>query len=215
MSKARFGIDALRRLVGETTFSRGHEYHRAGYVEILSFGPKRVVAEVAGTENYRTVLTGRGEDRGDCSCPAFTDRGFCKHMVAAAFAANAAGDGATDEAAGALSRISEHLKAKGAGELVNMILDWPKSIRNYSASSIWTLPSYEPMTTPWKSACRRRSTERRGREPMWIISRLDIGGRGWRACSTPLPNSRPGSAPTSRSNWSDMRSTASREPSRQ
>ena len=124
MSKARFDIDALRRLAGETTFSRGHEYHRAGCVQILSLDPGRVAAEVAGTENYRTVLTGRGKKiDGNCSCPAFGDRGFCKHMVATALAVNAAGDDAVGGAAGALSRIREHLKAKSTDELVNMIFD--------------------------------------------------------------------------------------------
>ena len=48
-----------------------------------------MLAQVAGTEDYRTELTGRGEDfDGECSCPAFEDWGFCKHMVATALAAN-------------------------------------------------------------------------------------------------------------------------------
>jgi uncharacterized Zn finger protein len=36
------------------------------------------VAQVAGTEDYRTELTGHGEDiDGECSCRAFEDWGFC------------------------------------------------------------------------------------------------------------------------------------------
>ena len=77
---------------------------------------------VAGTEDYRTRVTGRGEDiAGECSCPAFDDWGFCKHMVAAALAANAA-VGDSTAAAGALPRIGEYLRKKGVDALVEMIV---------------------------------------------------------------------------------------------
>jgi tetratricopeptide (TPR) repeat protein len=122
--RARFDIETLRKLAGDRSFARGKDYFRDGCVQILSLGSKRVVAEVSGTEDYRTVLTGRGEDiDGECSCPAFEDQGFCKHMVATALAANAAGDGAEGEANAALSRIREHLKAKPRDQLVDIILD--------------------------------------------------------------------------------------------
>jgi uncharacterized Zn finger protein len=55
---ARFDIDALRELAGAKVFARGREYHRDGSVQILSLNSKRVLAQVAGTEDYRTVLTG-------------------------------------------------------------------------------------------------------------------------------------------------------------
>ncbi len=110
----RFDIDALRKLAGAEVFARGQEYHRDGSVQILSLNSKRVLAQVSGSEDYRAVLTGRGSDiDGECSCRAFADWGFCKHMVATALAANVAGDGAEAEAAGALSRIRDHLKRKG------------------------------------------------------------------------------------------------------
>ena len=122
-AKNRFDIETLRELAGERSFARGQEYYRDGSVQILSLGSKRVVAEVSGTEDYRTVLTGRGvEIDGDCSCPAFGDQGFCKHMVAVALAVNAAGD-TEGEADAALSRIRAHLKAKSIEQLVDMILD--------------------------------------------------------------------------------------------
>ena len=67
-AKNRFDIETLRELAGERSFARGQEYYRDGSVQILSLGSKRVVAEVSGTEDYRTVLTGRGvEIDGDCS----------------------------------------------------------------------------------------------------------------------------------------------------
>jgi uncharacterized Zn finger protein len=124
---ARFDIGALRELAGAKAFARGHEYYRDGSVELVSVTPKRVVAQVAGSEDYRTVLTGRGTDfGGECSCPAFDDWGFCKHMVATALAANAAGDGAEAEATGALSRVRKYLKSKGVDGLVDMILELAK-----------------------------------------------------------------------------------------
>ena len=52
--------------------ARGEAYYRDGRVEILDLDPSRVLAQVAGTEDYRTELTGRGEKiGGKCSCPAF------------------------------------------------------------------------------------------------------------------------------------------------
>ena len=120
----RFDLDTVRERAGGRSFVRGEAYYRDGSVEILSLTPKRIVARVAGTEDYRTVLAGRGTVfEGECSCPAFADWGFCKHMVATALAANSAGDGAEGEAEAALSRIRKHLKSKSADHLVDIILD--------------------------------------------------------------------------------------------
>ena len=87
-----------------------------------------MLAQVAGSDDYRTVLTGSGNKiGGECSCPAFTDWGFCKHMVATALAANKAlADGADDgeiDGVGTLGRIRSHLKAKSVDVLVDMIVD--------------------------------------------------------------------------------------------
>jgi len=121
-ARPRFDIDALRDLAGDKVFARGEAYCRGGQVQILVLEPGRVLAQVAGTEDYRTELTGRGKEiDGACSCPAFEDWGFCKHMVAAALAANAAGS--DTEAEGALPRIRDHLKKKGVDALVEMIVN--------------------------------------------------------------------------------------------
>jgi hypothetical protein len=123
-AQPRFDTDALRDLAGEKVFARGNAYHHDGHVQILSLEPQRVLAEVAGTEDYRTVLTGRGKKiGGECSCPAFDDWGFCKHMVAAALAANDVGSDAEAEGVGALARIRDYLKKKGTDALVEMIVD--------------------------------------------------------------------------------------------
>ena len=65
-------------------FARGAEYYRDGLVEILALEPGRLLAQVAGNEDYRTVVMGRGTQiGGECSCAAIEDWGFCKHIVAA------------------------------------------------------------------------------------------------------------------------------------
>ncbi len=122
-ARSRFDLDALRDLAGDKVFVRGQAYHRDGQVEILAIEPGWVLAQVAGTEDYRTKVTGCGEDiAGECSCPAFEDWGFCKRMVAAALAANAAGGDPDAEGGGALSRIREHLRQKGVEGLIEMIV---------------------------------------------------------------------------------------------
>jgi uncharacterized Zn finger protein len=119
----RFDIAALRRLAG-SAFTRGEAYHRDGRVEILAIEPRRVLAQVAGTEDYRVNLLGKGETiKGECSCPAFDDYGFCKHMVAAALAANESDRGPEAGGAGALARIRAHLADKPNGVLVRMIVE--------------------------------------------------------------------------------------------
>jgi uncharacterized Zn finger protein len=122
-SQPRFDIEVLRELAGAKVFARGAAYYRDGQVQILAIKPGRVLAQVAGTEDYRTELTGDGEDiDGECSCPAFDDWGFCKHLVATALAAN---EFRADEVdgSGALARIRDHLKEQGIDALVQMIAD--------------------------------------------------------------------------------------------
>jgi uncharacterized Zn finger protein len=127
---ARFDVAVLRKVAGRKVFERGEDYQADGQVEILSFEPNRILARVAGSDDYRTVLTGRGKKiGGECSCPAFTDRGFCKHMVATALTANkalddaAAGTDAAVDGIGTLGRIRAHLKARGVDALVAMVVD--------------------------------------------------------------------------------------------
>ncbi|MHA1108278.1 MAG: SWIM zinc finger family protein [Alphaproteobacteria bacterium] len=122
-NRPRFDIDALRALAGDKVFARAEAYFRAGQVEILSLEPNRVLAQVAGTEDYRTVITGgRAEIGGECSCPAFGKWGFCKHMAAAALAANEAGDDDAEDGGGALARIRDHLETKSVDVLAGMIV---------------------------------------------------------------------------------------------
>ncbi len=118
----RFDVDTLRKLAGDKTFARGTAYFEDDEVELLVIEPGRVLAQVTGSEDYRTELRGRGKTiDGHCSCPAYVEWGFCKHMVAVGLAANAAGE-ADVEGAGALSRIRMHLKTKTVDALAEMIV---------------------------------------------------------------------------------------------
>ena len=117
----RFDEDALMELAGRAAFTRGQAYAAEGRVEILDRGPKSVRARVTGSEVYRTSVTGAGAAiGGECSCPAFSDSGFCKHMVATALAAND-----TDAPAGGevLDRIRTFLLTKDAPALADLLLE--------------------------------------------------------------------------------------------
>ncbi|WP_448188530.1 SWIM zinc finger family protein [Azospirillum sp. sgz301742] len=119
----RFDIDALRELAGDQAFARGQAYHRDGHVELLAVDEDHVLSRVAGTELYRAELRGRGRSfTGACSCRAFSNWGFCKHLVATALAANEAPAGGSAEADYPIERIRRHLRTKDAEALVEMIL---------------------------------------------------------------------------------------------
>ena len=123
MSKTplRFDIESVRRLAGDKAFARGETYFRDGLVEIIDRGSARILARVSGSETYRTLLTGRGgQIGGECSCPAFEDFGFCKHMVAVVFAIN---QQEPREEGIVLDRIRRHLLTKEPATLANLILD--------------------------------------------------------------------------------------------
>ncbi len=120
----RFDVDALRELAGGQVFARGKSYHASGAAQLLAIEPRRVLATVSGTGDYTVALTGRGAAiGGKCSCPAFADSGFCKHMVAVALAANAAIGDEEAGGIGALARIRVYLKAKGTDALTEMVLE--------------------------------------------------------------------------------------------
>src|SRR6202165_2333539 len=119
----RFDVAALRDVAGEKVFARGVAYHEDGQVEIVTFDGTRVLARVIGSEVYRCELVGAGEKfSGECSCPAFSDWGFCKHLVATALAANSLGSGALEQVSSRFAKIREHLRARGVEGLVEMVV---------------------------------------------------------------------------------------------
>jgi uncharacterized Zn finger protein len=119
----RFDLAALRDVAGEKVFARGAAYHEDGQVEIVTFDRTRVLARVVGSEVYRCELVGMGKKfSGECSCPAFSDWGFCKHLVATALTANSLGSEALEQASGRFAKIREYLRAKGVEGLVEMVV---------------------------------------------------------------------------------------------
>lgn len=119
----RFDVSMLREIAGDKVFARGVEYHKNGQVEIISIDSARVLAKVIGSEVYRSELEGTGKKfSGECSCPAFSDWGFCKHLVATALTANDLEPGAMEQAASRFSKIRDHLRARGIETLVEMIM---------------------------------------------------------------------------------------------
>jgi uncharacterized Zn finger protein len=118
----RFDVDRLRAVAGGKVFERGVEYFEDDQVEIISVDKTRVVAEVLGSEAYRTELIGTGRDfSGDCSCPAFPEWGFCKHLVATALAANAVKPGDVASTESGIEKIRRHLRGMGLEALIGLI----------------------------------------------------------------------------------------------
>lgn len=117
---ARFDLDAVKAFVGDKAFARGEAYWRDGLVTIIDMNAARVRAQVSGTENYRTTVTGRGADiGGDCSCLAFSDFGPCKHIAATALAAN----NGSDVGSGVLARVRAHLETTDVVALFDILVD--------------------------------------------------------------------------------------------
>ena len=123
-----FEEDTLREFAGDRVFARGADYHANGQVEIGVVKDGRLFARVMGSEIYAVRLDGTGRDfSGDCTCPAFADRGFCKHLVATALAANATDPAELVAASSRFERIRGHLRAKGVEGLVEMIIGLAES----------------------------------------------------------------------------------------
>src|SRR5439155_8999853 len=119
----RFDIAALRVVAGEKVFARGAAYHEDEHVEMVTIDRTSVLASVIGSEVYRCELVGMGKKfSGECSCRAFSDWGFCKHLVATALTANSLGSGALEQASSRFAKIREHLRAKGVEGLVEMVV---------------------------------------------------------------------------------------------
>ncbi len=119
----RFDPDLLARAAGDKVFARGREYHRDGLVVIVALGADRATAEVHGSDIYRTeVRLSGGQVGGQCTCPAFADRGFCKHMVATALAANGLTPEDRRSAADRPDAIRVHLRAQGVEPLIEIIM---------------------------------------------------------------------------------------------
>jgi uncharacterized Zn finger protein len=91
-SHALYDTEILRELAGEKAFARGQGYADQGHIALLSLNDDGVLAAAFGTSDYTVWLKRSGSGiSGHCSCPAYDEAGFCKHMVATALVANEAG----------------------------------------------------------------------------------------------------------------------------
>jgi uncharacterized Zn finger protein len=121
-TKPVFDVAKLRNAAGAKVFERGEDYHADGSVDILTFSNSRVTAQVTGTQPYFVDLAcNKGELSGFCSCPAYVDHGFCKHMVATGLAAN---DHVPDDGPGdGPDTIENMLRSLDHEALVKLVID--------------------------------------------------------------------------------------------
>jgi hypothetical protein len=81
--QASLSPQRLQELAGPKVYARGEEYFTNGNVQLLEHTDDEAIAEVMGSQPYRVELklTSKGLIA-DCTCPAMSDYGFCKHAVA-------------------------------------------------------------------------------------------------------------------------------------
>jgi uncharacterized Zn finger protein len=120
-----FDVAKLRTAAGAKVFER-EDYHADGSVDILTFSNSRVTAQVTGTQPYFVDLAcNKGELSGFCSCPAYVDHGFCKHMVATGLTAN---DHVPDDGPGnSPDTIENVLRSLDHEALVKLVIDIARS----------------------------------------------------------------------------------------
>lgn len=122
--------EALRRLAGSQSFSRGQAYFAGGQVRSLLEDGETITARVSGTREYRVRLE---ETKGDleysCTCPVGNDSDFCKHCVAVGLAwlASRQGEGKSPSAKKGKSTVTmQDVRAFLGGldkaELVEMVM---------------------------------------------------------------------------------------------
>ncbi len=73
----------LYELAGSKVYARGEDYFADGNVQLRDYTGVEAIAEVTVSQPYRVELklTSNGL-LADCTCPAMSDHGFCKHAVA-------------------------------------------------------------------------------------------------------------------------------------
>jgi len=73
----------LRELAGPKVYARGEKYSAGDHVQLHEHTRNEAIGEVMGSQPYRVELklTPKGLIA-ECTCPAMSDHGFCKHAVA-------------------------------------------------------------------------------------------------------------------------------------
>lgn len=73
----------LREWAGDKVFQRGEDYYHEDCVALRSHTREQAIAEVEGSQPYRVEWKLAGPTViADCTCPAMSQYGFCKHAVA-------------------------------------------------------------------------------------------------------------------------------------
>ena len=73
----------LLELAGAKVYARGEKYYAGDQVRLQEHTHHEAIAEVMGSHPYRVELKLTSEGLlADCTCPAMSDHGFCKHAVA-------------------------------------------------------------------------------------------------------------------------------------
>lgn len=73
----------LRELAGPKVYARGEKYAAGDNVQLHEHTLDEAIGEVTGSQPYRVELklTSKGLIA-ECTCPAMSEHGFCKHAVA-------------------------------------------------------------------------------------------------------------------------------------
>ena len=123
LGRPSFDADDLRKLAGDKAFARGQVYADHGHIALLSINDDGVLAAAFGTSDYTVWLKGSAPGiAGHCSCPAYADAGFCKHMVATALVANEAGrDG--DQSPDRIGEIAQGISSLDRAQLAKLLLE--------------------------------------------------------------------------------------------
>ena len=118
-----FDPDQLLQIAGEKAFKRGQAYADHGQITLLSASDDGVFAAAFGTDDYTVWLRRPGpEISGHCTCPAYDDAGFCKHLVATALVANDSvqqGDNLPDK----IGEIAARIAGLNKRQLENLLLE--------------------------------------------------------------------------------------------
>jgi len=114
-------------LAGDKSYARGEDYAANGQIALISAGTDGILAIAYGTLDYTVWIASHGRAiEGRCTCPAYEDFGFCKHLVATALVANdtlSGGDGPGDALAPVAKRVAMLEKAR----LASLVLELAKS----------------------------------------------------------------------------------------
>lgn len=127
MVRPFFDPETLRRLAGDKSYARGEDYAANGQVCLLSAGADGILAVAYGTLDYTVSIAGQGQAvEGRCTCPAYDDAGFCKHLVATALVANdALADG--EQPGDALALIAQRVAMLDRAQLARLVAELARS----------------------------------------------------------------------------------------